>query len=162
MWSRWKWYWGVKEMPIPLPLQVRSPVIREWLWKKTQIEQKVESDESQYKDNGNSDSEISLEKIRSDVSSSFTKNKKRRLDGPVRHTSSSKIYVEEMCWQYTSINQTKQLPFDIDSNCIFEVPINTVKHFGSTKDGRHWGPLNESKKSCFSRDRYIATCRGFF
>ena len=27
--------WGVKEMPSPFP---RSPVIREWLWKKTQIE----------------------------------------------------------------------------------------------------------------------------
>ena len=46
---------------------------------------KIESDESQCEDNSNSDSEISLEKIRSDVLSSFMKNKKRRLEGPVRH-----------------------------------------------------------------------------
>ena len=85
---------------------------------------KIESDESQCKDNSNSDSEISLEKIRTDVLSSFIKNKKRRLESPVRHTSSGKIYVEEMYWQDTSINQTNQLPFDIDGNCIFEVPIN--------------------------------------
>ena len=67
-----------------------------------------------------------------------------------------------MYWQDTSINQTNQLPFDIDGNCIFEVPINTDKRFDSTKDGRHWGPLRESKRSGFSGDRYIATCRGSF
>ena len=85
-----------------------------------------------------------------------------RLEVPVRHTSICKIYVEEMYWQDTSINQTNQLPFDIDGNCIFEVPINTDKRFDSTKDGRHWGPLRESKRSGFSGDRYIATCRGSF
>ena len=85
---------------------------------------KIESDESQCKGNSNSDSEISLEKIRTDVLSSFIKNKKRRLESPVRHTSSAKIYVEEMYWRDTSINQTNQLPFDIDGNCVFEVPIN--------------------------------------
>ena len=94
--------------------------------------------------------------------SSFIKNKKRRLESPVRHTSSGKIYVEEMYWQDTSINQTNQLPFDIDGNCIFKVTINTDKHFDSTKDGRHWEPLRESKRSGFSGDRYIATCRGSF
>ena len=123
---------------------------------------KIESDESKSEDNSNSDSEISLEKIRTDVLSSFIKNKKRRLESPVRHTSSGKIYVEEMYWQDTSINQTNQLLFDIDGNCIFEVPINTDKRFDSTKDGRHWGPLRESKRSGFSGDRYIATCRGSF
>ena len=45
-----------------------------------------------------------------------------RLEVPVRHTSICKIYVEEMYWQDTSINQTNQLPFDIDGNCIFKVP----------------------------------------
>ena len=94
--------------------------------------------------------------------SSFIKNKKRRLESPVRLTSSGKIYVEEMYWQDTSIIQTNQLLFDIDGNCIFEVPINTDKRFDSTKDGRHWGPLRESKRSGFSGDRYIATCRGSF
>ena len=57
---------------------------------------KIESDESQCEDNSNSDSEISLEKIRTDVLSSFIKNKKRRLESPVRHTSSGKMYIEEM------------------------------------------------------------------
>ena len=113
-------------------------------------------------DNSNSDSEISLEKIRSDVLSSFMKNKKRRLEGPVKHTSSGKIYVEEMYWQDTSINQTNQLSFDFDGNCIFEAPINTEKCVDSTKGGRHWGPLRESKRSGLSGDRYIATCRGSF
>ena len=60
-----------------------------------------------------------------------------RLEVPVRHTSICKIYVEEMYWQDTSINQTNQLPFDIDGNCDFEVPINTDKIFDSIKDGRH-------------------------
>ena len=123
---------------------------------------KIESDKSQCEDNNNSYSEISLEKIRSDVLFSFTKNKKIRLEGPVRYTSSGKIYIEEMYWQDTSINQTNQLPFDIDGNCIFEVPINTNKRFDSTKDGRHWGPLRESKRSLFSGDRYITICRGSF
>ena len=36
-WSRWKWWWGVNEMPSPFPC---SPVIRECSWKKTQIEKK--------------------------------------------------------------------------------------------------------------------------
>ena len=35
LWSGWKRYWGVKEMPSPLPY---SPVIPECSWKKTQIE----------------------------------------------------------------------------------------------------------------------------
>ena len=59
---------------------------------------KIELDESQREDSSDSDSKISLEKIRSDVLSSFIKNKKRRLEGPVRHTSSGKIFVEEMYW----------------------------------------------------------------
>ena len=67
---------------------------------------KIESDESQCEDHSNSDSEISLEKIRTDVLYSFIKNKKRRLKDPVRNTSSGKIYVEEMYWQNTSMNQT--------------------------------------------------------
>ena len=67
-----------------------------------------------------------------------------------------------MYWQDTSINQTNQLPLDINGNCIFEVPINTDKRLVSTKDGRHWGQLRESKRSGFSRDRYIATCRCSF
>ena len=120
---------------------------------------KIESNESKSEDNSNSDSEISLEKIRTDVLSSFIKNKKRRLEGPVRTTSRGKIYVEEMYWQDTSINQTNQPPFDIDGDSIFKVPINTEKRSDSTKYGRHWGPLRESKRSGFSRDRYIATCR---
>ena len=101
---------------------------------------KIESDESQSEDNSNSGSEISLEKIRTDVFSSFIKSKKRRLEGSVRPTSSGKIYVEEMHSQDTSINQTNQPPFDIEDNCIFEVPINTEKRSDSIKDGRHWGP----------------------
>ena len=113
---------------------------------------KIESDESQCEGNGNSDSEISLDKIRTDVLASFIKNKKRRLEGPVRHMSSGKIYVKEMYWQDTSINQINQLLFDIDGYCIFEVPININKHFDSTKDGRHWGPLRECKRSGFSGD----------
>ena len=60
-----------------------------------------------------------------------------RLEVLVRHTSNCKIYVEEMYWQDTSINETNQLPLDIDCNCDFEVPINTDKIFDSTKDGRH-------------------------
>ena len=59
---------------------------------------KIESDESQSEDYSNSDSEISLEQIRTDVLSSFIKNKKRRLEGPVRTTSSGKINAEEMYW----------------------------------------------------------------
>ena len=59
---------------------------------------KIESDEIQCEDNGNSDSEISLEKIRTDLLASFIKNKKRRLESPVRHMSSGKIYVKEMYW----------------------------------------------------------------
>ena len=80
----------------------------------------------------------------------FTENKKMRLKGPVSHTSSGKVYVEEIYWQDTSTNQTKQLSFDIDSNCIFEVPINTEKCRDSMKNGRHWGPLREIKRSGFS------------
>ena len=91
--------------------------------------------------------------------SSFIKNKKW-LEGPVRHTSSSKIYVKERYWQDTSINQTKMFPFDINSKLY--VPINTHKHFDSTKDGRHWGPLRESKRNGLSGDWYIATCLGSF
>ena len=37
LWSGCKWYWGVKEMPSPLPF---SPVIREWSWKKIQKEKR--------------------------------------------------------------------------------------------------------------------------
>ena len=38
LWSGWKWWWRVKEMPSPFSC---SPVICEWLWKKTQIEKKM-------------------------------------------------------------------------------------------------------------------------
>ena len=37
LWSGWKWYWGVKEIPSPFHC---SPVIRRCSWKKTQIEKK--------------------------------------------------------------------------------------------------------------------------
>ena len=77
---------------------------------------KIESDESQCEDISNSHSEISLEKIRSDVLSSFIKNKKRRLEGPLRYSRNGKIYVEEKNWQDTSINQTNQVLSDIDGN----------------------------------------------
>ena len=66
---------------------------------------KIESDESQCEDISNSHSEISLEKIRSDVLSSF-----------IRHSRNGKIYVEEINWQDTSINQTNQVLSDIDGN----------------------------------------------
>ena len=37
LWSGWKWYWGVKEIPSPFSC---SPVIRKCSWKKSQIEKK--------------------------------------------------------------------------------------------------------------------------
>ena len=38
LWSGWKWYSGVKEIPSPFPC---SPVIRECSWKKSQIGKKT-------------------------------------------------------------------------------------------------------------------------
>lgn len=92
----------------------------------------------------------------------YKKTKEKKLEGPVRRTISGKIYVEEIYWQDTSINQTNQLPLDINSNCILEVPINTRKRFDSTKDGRHWGTLRENKRSGFNGDQYIDTYRDSF
>ena len=76
---------------------------------------------------------------------SLQKNKKRKLESPVRRASHSKIYIEEIYWQDTSINQTNQLPFDIDSNCFFLSTNQHRKRFDSTKNGKHWGPLREEK-----------------
>ena len=118
--------------------------------------------ESQCKANSNGDSKVSLEKMRSDVLFSFSKSKKIRLEGTVRYKNSEKIYVEQIYWQDTSINKTNHLPFDINRNCIFEVPINTDKRFDSTREGRHWGPIRESKRRGFSGYRYIVTYQGSF
>ena len=118
--------------------------------------------ESQCEDNSNGDSKVSLEKMRSDVLFRFSKSKKIRLEGTVRYKNSEKIYVEQIYWQDTSINKTNHLPFDINRNCIFEVPINTDKRFDSTREGRHWGPIRESKRRGFSGYRYIVTYQGSF
>ena len=118
--------------------------------------------ESQCEANSNGDSKVSLEKMRSDVLFSFSKSKKIRLEGTVRYKNSEKIYVEQIYWQDTSINKTNHLPFDINRNCIFEVPINTDKRFDSTREGRHWGPIRESKRRGFSGYRYIVTYQGSF
>ena len=102
---------------------------------------KIESDESQCEDNSNSDSEISLEKIRTDVLSSFIKNKKRRLESPVRYTSSDKIYVEEMYWQDASINQTNQLPHMISTAIVSlkyqSTPTNVLIQRNMEDSGDH-------------------------
>ena len=118
--------------------------------------------ESQCEDNSNGDSKVSLEKMRSDVLFRFSKSKKIRLEGTVRYKNSEKIYAEQIYWQDTSINKTNHLPFDINRNCIFEVPINTDKRFDSTREGRHWGPIRESKRRGFSGYRYIVTYQGSF
>ena len=38
LWSKWKWYWGVKQMPSPFPY---SLVIRQWSWKKVPDRKKI-------------------------------------------------------------------------------------------------------------------------
>ena len=123
---------------------------------------KIESGKYQCGDNDNSDSEISLEKIISNVLSSLAKNKKIRFKGPVRYTSNGKVHVEKIYWEDTSINQTVQLPFDTNGNCILKAAINTKKRFDPTKDGRHFAPLRGIKRSGFTGERYIDTCLGSF
>ena len=52
------------------------------------------------------------------------------------------------------------LAYDIDDKCVYALPINKSKRFESAKDGRPWSNIRESKRSNFSGDQYISTCRG--
>ena len=52
------------------------------------------------------------------------------------------------------------LPYDIDDKCVYVYPIKKSKRFESAKDGRTWSNIRESKRSIFSGDRYMSTCRG--
>ena len=51
------------------------------------------------------------------------------------------------------------LPYDIDNKCVYVLPINKSKRMESVKDGRPWSNIRESKRSNFSGDRYMSTCR---
>ena len=49
--------------------------------------------------------------------------------------------------------------YDIDDKRVYVLPINKSNRFESTKDGRPWSNVRESKRSNFSGDRYVSTCR---
>ena len=55
-----------------------------------------------------------------------------------------------------------KLLHDVDGAKIYLVPFNPKKRFTSTKDGRPWANIMESKHSAWSGDQYMAKCRGSF
>ena len=57
LWSGWKWYWGVNEIPSPFPC---SPVISECSWKKTHIEKKNKKQKKTKKKQESDENDVSF------------------------------------------------------------------------------------------------------
>ena len=56
----------------------------------------------------------------------------------------------------------ENLPYDIDGNCVYQLPISSSKRFKSSIDGRHWDHYRENKRASFPGQRYLAKCKGSF
>ena len=79
----------------------------------------------------------------------------------VKILPSGKTYIKES-WDKIKKVKCTSLPYDVDGNQAFILPLDKTKRFKNSKDGRHWTNIRESRKSNFSGDRYMATCRGSF
>ena len=77
----------------------------------------------------------------------------------VSRRASGKIYISEHYWEEENSVFANNLPYDIGDKCVYILPINKSKRFESAKDGRPWSNIRESKRSNFSGDRYMSTCR---
>ena len=75
---------------------------------------------------------------------------------------SGKTYIKENFWDEIKKAKCTSLPYDVDGNQAFILPLDKTKRFKNSKDGRHWTNIRESWKSNFSGDRYMTTCRGSF
>ena len=78
----------------------------------------------------------------------------------VKTTFVGKVYMNDKYWSNTSVTETTQLPYDIDDKCIYKIPFDPNKRFASSKDGRPWSHMRESKRGDFYGDRYMLLCRG--
>ena len=73
-----------------------------------------------------------------------------------------KVYVQDSYWMDVDAEKVDQLPYDVDGAKIYLIPFDPKKRFTSTKDGRPWANIFESKHSAWSGDRYMAKYRGSF
>ena len=78
----------------------------------------------------------------------------------VKTTLAGKVYIHDKYWNNTSVTGANQLPYDIDGKCIYKIPFDPNKRFASSKDGRPWSHIRESKREDFYGDRYMSICRG--
>ena len=77
----------------------------------------------------------------------------------VSRRASGKIYIIEHYWEEDNPVFANNLPCYIDDKCVYVFPINKSKRFESAKDGRPWSNIRGSKRSNFSGDRYLSSCR---
>ena len=80
----------------------------------------------------------------------------------VKILPSSKTYIKESFWDKIKKVKCTSLPYDVDGNQAFILPLDKTKRFKNSTDGRHWTNIRGSWKSKFIGDRYMATCWGSF
>ena len=73
-----------------------------------------------------------------------------------------KVYVQDSYWMDVDAEKVDQLPYDVDGAKIYLIPFDPKKRFTSTKDGRPWANIFESKHSAWSGDRCMAKNKGSF
>ena len=67
----------------------------------------------------------------------------------VKTTFAGKVYINGKYWSNTSVTETNELPYDIDGKCIYKIPFDPSKRLTSSKDGRPWSHMRESKRADF-------------
>ena len=67
----------------------------------------------------------------------------------VKTTFTCKVYINDNYCGNTSVSETNQLPHDIDVKYIYKIPFDPSKQFVSSKDGRPWSHMKESKRADF-------------
>ena len=128
----------------------------------TEINTKQENVVPANKQNNNSPTEIDIKEEY--ILEKYTSNTRTLSETKpyVSRRDSGKIYISEHYWEEENPVFANNLPYDIDDKCEYVLPINEFKRFESTKDGRSWSNIRESKRSNFSGHRYMSTCRGSY
>lgn len=69
--------------------------------------------------------------------------------------------IKSLEWDGVSIKKTDAIPYDIDGNCIYQLPYLKNDRMVSSKDGRPWKKAVTSNRKEFSKGtRKIGKCKG--
>ncbi|CAB4028517.1 Transposon Tf2-6 poly, partial [Paramuricea clavata] len=65
-------------------------------------------------------------------------------------------------WSKCKVEKRESLPYDINGDCVYELPYDEENMMDSSSDGRPWKQWNTSKRQGFEGRRRVTSCGGTY